>query len=67
MRTFLSSNVVRMVGIVLLALALVPRAALSWDCEEFAGCTLCEDVPVRGSDVTCDLAICDDHVHSECS
>lgn len=62
MTNFLSSSVVRLVGLVLLAVAInlgTPREALAWECVErpFMACLECFDVPVQGGG-TCDVMIC---------
>ena len=62
MKTLLSSSIVRLSGLALLIAALLvpPVEAATPDCEEFAGCQLCEND-------NCEIIICDDSVNMECN
>lgn len=61
MKALVSSTTVRLAGLALLVAALLvpPVEAATPECEEFAGCQLCENDH-------CEIIICDDTVNMEC-
>ena len=63
MKALISSSVVRIAGLTLLAavFSFSPGEALmpAPDCREFAGCMLCENDD-------CEFIICDEHDEKEC-